>query len=192
MVRICVGVGAVLALGLAMTAPVMAQEGGRVTAEDLLRQLDPGEKGLEYRGIPEPGYRGLAVSPGRTEQPAATAAAEDAGPSVALQIQFEFDSDRLTADARAQLDELASAISSSRLAGYRFLLEGHSDASGDAAYNRALSERRARSARGYLTGTHGIAPERIAARGLGEDYPADPQNPEAAINRRVVITNLGR
>jgi hypothetical protein len=66
---------------------------------------------------------------------------------------------------------------------------GHTDASGRAAYNTALSRRRAESVAGIL-GSLGVAPDRIETIGMGSDVPADPLNPLAAVNRRVVVVAL--
>ncbi|MEM9343274.1 MAG: OmpA family protein [Pseudomonadota bacterium] len=66
---------------------------------------------------------------------------------------------------------------------------GHTDNTGDAAYNQDLSERRAGSVRAILVGS-GVAANRIVAIGAGEDQPiASNLTPEGrAQNRRVDIT----
>jgi outer membrane protein OmpA-like peptidoglycan-associated protein len=65
----------------------------------------------------------------------------------------------------------------------------HTDTSGTAQANQALSERRAAAVASYLA-AHGVAKARIASRGLGESAPL--YNPEAdetqkAANRRIEI-----
>lgn len=167
-------------------APALAQSD---TATELFEEL-PERQSSEQ--ITEKLTRGLAITEGsapESETEAQTAAAER--PSVDLRINFEFDSDRLTPQARAQLDELARALTDPRLATSRVRLDGHTDSRGDAGYNQDLSERRARSAGSYLVERHGIAPSRIQTRGMGERQPLTPSAPEAAVNRRVVVTNLG-
>ncbi len=109
---------------------------------------------------------------------------------VAMDIQFEFDSAKLTPDARGQLDKLAAALASEKLGSSNFAVEGYTDASGSAEYNQVLSEARARSVQKYLSGTGGIEDSRLAVVGMGETQLADPANPESAINRRVEIVNL--
>lgn len=161
-------------------APAPAQSD---TATEMFEEL-PERQSSEQ--ITEKLTRGLAITEGAEPE---TAAAER--PSVDLRINFEFDSDRLTPQARAQLDELARALSDPRLATSRVRLDGHTDSRGDAGYNQDLSERRARSAGSYLIERHGIAPSRIQTRGMGERQPLTPSSPEAAVNRRVVVTNLG-
>lgn len=66
-------------------------------------------------------------------------------PSVDLRILLETGSAKLLPAARAQLDELGRALSSDRLRSHRYRIAGHTDASGPADFNGALSERRAAS-----------------------------------------------
>ena len=109
-----------------------------------------------------------------------------------LDIQFQFNSDQLTNDGKDVLDQLAAALKSDKLAGAKsIILEGHADAKGSANYNQALSLKRAQSARTYLATRHGIANGKLKAVGKGSSEPADPNNPEDEVNRRVrVILDL--
>ena len=68
---------------------------------------------------------------------------------------------------------------------------GHTDNTGDAAYNQALSERRASSVANVLIGA-GTSSARIVTIGRGEDVPvASNLSPEGrALNRRVEIVIL--
>ena len=76
-----------------------------------------------------------------------------------------------------------------------FLIEGHTDATGKAAMNLALSDRRAESVALALTEYFDIPPENMVVQGYGEtELLIDTQASEAA-NRRVevrVITPLMR
>ncbi|MCC6622873.1 MAG: OmpA family protein [Deltaproteobacteria bacterium] len=65
-------------------------------------------------------------------------------------------------------------------------IEGHTDADGSAAMNRALSDRRAKAVRTYLT-KQGIAGKKLTGKGFGEDRPiADNDTAEGKEqNRRV-------
>ena len=51
-------------------------------------------------------------------------------------------------------------------------LGGHTDNTGDPDANMSLSESRARAVAVYLT-TNGIGPERLTAKGYGQDDPRD-------------------
>ncbi|MIL10197.1 cell envelope biogenesis protein OmpA [Salmonella enterica subsp. enterica] len=65
---------------------------------------------------------------------------------------------------------------------------GHTDSTGNEAYNFDLSQRRAMSVANYLSG-QGVDPRRFAVTGFGETRPVASNNSEAgkAQNRRVEI-----
>lgn len=68
-----------------------------------------------------------------------------------------------------------------------FLVEGHTDATGDAAMNLALSDRRAESVALALTEYFDIPPENMVVQGYGEsELLIDTQRDERA-NRRVMV-----
>lgn len=134
-----------------------------------------------------------APTPAQPARPAAQAAAQptQATAAVAINITFDFNSDKLSAQGQQVLDNLGRALNSDRLKNSRFMLEGHTDSKGSDAYNQALSERRAKSAKDYLVSRHQVDAKRIDTVGKGESEPLDPANPERDINRRVQILNLG-
>jgi len=104
--------------------------------------------------------------------------------SLALPVQFAFDSADILPAARAQLDALAAGI---RLlpAKQAVRIEGHTDAAGSDRYNELLSQRRADSVKQYLVTEHGIDAQRLNAVGLGEHSPLAGRDPYAAEQRRV-------
>lgn len=106
-----------------------------------------------------------------------------------LVVGFDFDSAELNADSRELLDKLSQALASERLAASRFRVEGHTDAKGTAAYNRALSHRRAQAVVAYLA-DHGVASARLSAVGMGFDELLLKDQPFAADNRRVRIVAM--
>ena len=112
-------------------------------------------------------------------------------PSIDLDIRFRLGSAELTTSAMRQLDELAAALRAQALAEQRFRIAGHTDATGPAAYNLALSRRRAGAVKSYLVARHGIAAARLEIVGWGEERLKDPLNPESGVNRRVEIVALG-
>jgi len=103
-----------------------------------------------------------------------------------LEIHFDIDSAELDDEARADLDELAKALSND-YGGVRFALCGHTDRDGPEAYNQDLSVRRAEQAREYLVENHGVEAGRLVAEGFGESDPLlEETSPrEKQINRRV-------
>ena len=68
---------------------------------------------------------------------------------------------------------------------------GHTDSVGSQAYNLKLSERRANAVKNWLV-NRGIAPERLHAKGYGEDYPKFDNNTKKGrdLNRRCEVKQL--
>lgn len=98
-------------------------------------------------------------------------------------INFGLDSATLEPDAQAKLNEFAKALKDNRLNSLSFAVEGYTDASGSAAYNEGLSQRRAQSVTAFLL-SHGVEASRLSAVGMGENNPRGA-NPYDAVNRRV-------
>jgi len=101
-------------------------------------------------------------------------------------IEFEFDSDRLTAQGARDLDTFGEALIT-KLKDRQVALEGHTDAVGTDEYNIGLSQRRAEAAKQYLSKQFGIASERLSAKGMGKNDPIAPNDNDAdrSRNRRV-------
>jgi outer membrane protein OmpA-like peptidoglycan-associated protein len=111
----------------------------------------------------------------------------DAARHVELEVFFEYDSDRITRRARAQLAALGRALASPQLASFRYLIAGHTDAVGSEAYNIDLSRRRAQAVFEYLSEAYAIDPRRLMVVGFGFRRLKRPEAPRAAINRRVEV-----
>lgn len=159
-------------------------------------ETPPGPDGIDPSNIPMPplAHPGAAATTAATATIATTAAIaapatapRPAGPGmIDLALQFEFDSDRLSPQDRATLNELAIAMRSPELAGRRFLIEGHTDNKGNPAYNQRLSLQRAQAVRALLV-VQRVAPDRLRAEGKGSAEPVDRARPDAPENRRVRI-----
>lgn len=108
-----------------------------------------------------------------------------------VDIEFEYDSTAIVPNSYRTLGAIADALHHPLLARYSFLVVGHTDATGGADYNLKLSLARAQAIRDALVTTFTVAPRRLAAVGVGEELPLDPGNPDAAINRRVQLVNIG-
>ena len=113
-------------------------------------------------------------------------------PSINIKVYFEFDSAILRPETKGTLDDLASALNSDALKGYRFEIAGHTDAIGSNEYNQSLSEQRARAVLDYLVTEFGIDASRLETVGFGEEHLLDQANPESDINRRVQVTRLNK
>lgn len=102
-------------------------------------------------------------------------------------VTFETNSASLDPKFFSVLDSVATVMKE-----YKSTLvtvAGHTDSTGTTDYNQGLSERRASTVAMYLQ-SRGVATERLAAVGYGENEPvASNSTPEGrAMNRRVEIT----
>jgi OOP family OmpA-OmpF porin len=106
------------------------------------------------------------------------------------EVHFATDSDVLTDEDKALLDKMVGNLKRLSAGGNVISgeVQGYTDATGRAAYNQGLSERRARSVANYLE-AQGVASSRLTVKGYGEDNPvADNSTAEGrAHNRRVVL-----
>lgn len=111
--------------------------------------------------------------------------------SLSSELLFELDSDALAPQASAALDRIAEAVA--HRPGSTAVIDGHTDDLGDAAYNQALSERRAEAVALYLV-AKGIARDRLTVRGHGESVPVAPNDTDESRrrNRRVEILIQGK
>ena len=106
-----------------------------------------------------------------------------------LQLQFAFDSAKLTAGDMAQLDELVPVLNNAKTGFMGGVIEGHTDSIGSEAYNMGLSKRRAESVASYMASQGVSMGSRFATEAFGEAKPIASNDTEAgrAENRRVVI-----
>ena len=107
-------------------------------------------------------------------------------PSLDLTIQFDLDSATIREESKKPLQDLATALKDGRLDSFKFQVEGHTDSRGTAAYNDALSSRRAESVVSFLN-SEGVVANRLFAVGKGFREPIDSVDLKAAITRRVRI-----
>ena len=104
--------------------------------------------------------------------------------SVYVSVGFAPGSADLPEAAQQHLALVAEAMSVPGLESVLIVVEGHTDASGDAAYNDSLSLARAGLAAEYLI-TLGVPRSRLALRGMGETDLLPGIDPLAAEQRRI-------
>lgn len=124
---------------------------------------------------PPPGARGIDV-----ETP----------PSVTMTVLFKYDSTEIAdEESMKQLVEAAKAFNAPELRGFKFIVEGHTDADGEENYNQKLSERRAAAVVKLLTERQGVPAAMLTPQGKGESEPVadNTSDPGKQRNRRVVI-----
>jgi peptidoglycan-associated lipoprotein len=101
-------------------------------------------------------------------------------------IHFDFDRSEIRPPDASILDANARWLQTNREV--LVLIEGHCDERGTDAYNLALGERRARSARDYLV-AQGVAADRLTTVSYGEERPVCREPSEGCWrqNRRAVF-----
>lgn len=110
---------------------------------------------------------------------------------ISRMVNFDFDRSNIRSgvDTEVLTQKVAILQANPNL---RLEIVGHCDERGTDAYNMALGNRRAISARAFVT-DRGIAESRISVRSMGEEQPLDPGHDEAAWakNRRAEFRIVG-
>ncbi len=106
-------------------------------------------------------------------------------------IHFDLDSDALRDDSKAALESIAKLARENPA--WRFVIEGHTDATGSAEHNMALSERRAAAVKAWLVKA-GIAAQRLEPQGFGATKPVGSNDTGMgrAQNRRVELARAAQ
>ena len=101
-------------------------------------------------------------------------------------VNFDFDKYNIRPDAVPILEEAAKTLQSE--ADVRVAVNGYTDGIGSAAYNQALSERRANAVKAFLE-KQGVAAGRMTATGFGKSNPVATNDTAEgrAQNRRVEL-----
>jgi outer membrane protein OmpA-like peptidoglycan-associated protein len=94
----------------------------------------------------------------------------------------------LAPSAMSTARTLGEALSSSALKGS--IVEGHTDAKGEKAFNQRLSERRADEVKRFLVEQYGIPATNLLTVGYGKTKLKNKDDPFAAENRRVRVANM--
>ena len=111
---------------------------------------------------------------------------DDYNQVAATTVNFKFNSDKLSSDAKQQLDQMVMNQNYKR---FFVAVEGFTDRTGSDDYNAALSRRRADAVVEYLVAQHNIPIYRIHMVGLGKQKPVEEATTRAAQakNRRVEV-----
>lgn len=170
-----------LSSAVVLAAPCASAQSAR-TKDEIVNHFAPALSNKGGFGRTRQVCIGTEATCAKTEE-----AAQPAPPPSNLEVavQFAYNSDELTPDARKELDTYVGAFLDPRLAGGSFAIEGHTDATGSKEYNKGLSERRAASVVRYLA-QRGVEQRRLQAQGFGSERPKVP-NAFAAENRRVEL-----
>lgn len=103
---------------------------------------------------------------------------------ITQQIHFEFNKDKIRPESFPVLDAVVEALQKNQA--IKIEVQGHTDNKGAAAYNKNLSDRRAKSVMKYLL-EHGVEMGRLTSHGYGFERPLVDNSTEQnrALNRRV-------
>jgi OOP family OmpA-OmpF porin len=109
------------------------------------------------------------------------------GKAVIYGITFDFDKTDIRPESKPQLDQIARLLSDH--AELKLAITGHTDNQGNADYNQKLSQRRAEAIVVALTGSYGVAADRLSAQGMGAAAPVASNDSDEgrAKNRRVEL-----
>ena len=107
-------------------------------------------------------------------------------------INFESGSWVVPASATGKLQALAGGIKRTiqKDPNSVFLVEGFTDATGNATDNLSLSDRRAQSVAAILSKDFGVPPENLTTQGYGQQNLKENTRGPSAANRRVVVQNI--
>ena len=105
--------------------------------------------------------------------------------------QFKLGKAELPADATTAIDTMVNQLKTDKKAVW-VEIEGHTDNTGDKAYNERLGQARAEAVKRYLYEKHQVPLHKINVISYGEEKPVAPNNTRdgRAQNRRVVIKVL--
>lgn len=106
-----------------------------------------------------------------------------------MPVQFGFDSAVLAPEARTILNVVAEAMLDPSLRVSRFIIEGHTDATGSWQYNAGLSERRAQAVAQYLV-QRGVESQRLYIVGYSWNRLLPGLAPTDQRHRRVEIGRM--
>ena len=109
--------------------------------------------------------------------------------AIAFPINFRVNSSQIMPDSVPFLDSIAGLLQKDP--SMRLMIEGHTDSTGSASRNSALSRERAFSVMNYLIDHYRVDPMRLVPVGKGFSEPlggTDPTNPK---NRRVQFRIVG-
>lgn len=104
-------------------------------------------------------------------------------------VNFDLNKSSLTSTAKANLDKLVGVFKD--YPDTNIIIYGHTDSTGDEAYNMNLSVDRAQSVKSYLS-SRGLSSSRFEIVGMGESQPMDTNETASgrANNRRVEFAIL--
>lgn len=188
--RSCAALGVVAALTAGARAQTVLQ--GNEMIQSLARAADAAPPNLTAAILRQAAIQHMKDFPGvpATWEPIPLRLSELA--QINVQIQFALNSAIIRPESYATIGAIADALHHPILRGYKFVVTGNTDTTGNRQHNLDLSQQRADAVVEALATTFGVDPARLDAVGLGEEALQDTQNPTDPMNRRVQIINVGK
>jgi outer membrane protein OmpA-like peptidoglycan-associated protein len=176
---------------LAPSALAQTTIGGDQMLQNLTSAANAAPAGLSGAIIRQAAIQHMKDNPGipQTRQPMGVRL--DNLAQINVQIQFALNSAIIRPESYATIGSIADALHHPVLGGYKFVVTGNTDATGNRTDNMKLSQARADAVAEALTTTFRVDPGRLEAVGLGEEALQDQQDPKNPINRRVQVINIG-
>ncbi len=179
-----------LSAALSMTAGLAIADSKNVSSDQILNALQPKQltRGMSAGPQADPTVKAKEISFIRTlrnrktrslslgEREEILAITSDK-PKIDLDIQFDYNSDKITTTSMPSVQALGKALSDANLKGSTFVVAGHTDAIGG-------------EIKRYLTEKYGIIGTDLVTVGYGKTKPKDPNAPMDPINRRVQVVNM--
>lgn len=160
-------------------------------AETIKEKVFQKDKLVEGKSPMEAGVAETKIAPAQSEDEDQIARQSKISDTIKLPeqkivIHFDFNSNELSDEAYADLDEIARFLT--KYPNSEIIIEGYTDVFGNYSYNKRLSEFRARIVKNYLV-AKGVDPLKINAVGLGaQNFIASNDTEEGRrLNRRVEI-----
>ncbi|MBN9016613.1 MAG: OmpA family protein [Rhizobiales bacterium] len=186
-----------IAIAVALVSPIAAASAQTaLTESQIIQSLSsagsaPSAQPLTADLIKQAVQQHMADNPGMpiTWKPLQLVAAL---PQIDVQIQFALNSAIIRPESYATIGSIADALHHPLLLGYKFVVAGNTDTTGNRQDNLALSQARADAVVSALVTTYNVDPNRVEAVGLGEESLETPKDPTNPINRRVQVFTIGK
>jgi OmpA-OmpF porin, OOP family len=177
---------------LALAASAQTALNGDQMLQNLTKAANAAPRGLSGAIIQQAALKHMKENPGIPQTWKPMGVRLDNLAQINVQIQFALNSAIIRPESYSTIGAIADALHHPLLGGYKFVVAGNTDASGDRNDNMKLSQARADAVAQALVSTFLVDPARIEAVGLGEEALQDSKNPDNPINRRVQVINIGK
>lgn len=144
---------------------------------------------VAFQGATTTPIVGALPPPVAPPQPPPRVEVKDNQITISEKIQFDVDKATIKPESDSLLDEVAATFKKNPQI-KKVSVDGFASSEGDAAFNKRLSDDRAKSVLAYLT-SHGVEKTRVVAKGWGIDKPiADNSTEDGREKNRRVEFNI--